>query len=323
MNNRAESYEQRQHINLSQYAYEVIINDSMTFMEEKNISGFINRILLNSGESYFDDSDIKDKNSSLRSFPKDQTLKIRLNDKVYPEYYPNEGNWFGTRLKITQGAYIKALIEDYSRKTLFERENIFYKETLNELSIYLPQNDNKTFPKGILPIILKDNRKFYIKPYILSNDYQAPYHYIVCMATNDPNTNMVPASFRISRIKDIKDPVTSYGSGKITQKDIKELNRRIKENGVPYIIGDTLEVIVRVTAYGLKMYNSIIQNRPIYTEINKNDDGGAVLTFRTTTMQITNYFFRFGKEAFIISPKETREWMKERYDWAYNAYSKQ
>ena len=142
MNNRAESYEQRQHINLSQYAYEVIINDSMTFMEEKNISGFINRILLNSGESYFDDSDIKEKNSSLRSFPKDQTLKIRLNDKVYPEYYPNEGNWFGARLKITQGAYIKALIEDYSRKTLFERENIFYKETLNELSFYLPQTKN-------------------------------------------------------------------------------------------------------------------------------------------------------------------------------------
>ena len=256
---KAESFEQRQHINLSQYAYEVIVNDSMTFMEEKNLSGFINRILLNCGESYFDTTDIKNENCKLRSFPKEHTLKIRLNDKVYPEYYPNEGTWFGARYKISQGTYIKALIEDYARKTLFERENIFYKETLNTLSFYLPQNNNRDFPKGILPIVLKDNRKFYIKPFILSDDYQAPYHYVVCMATNDPNSAMVPTSFRISRIKDIKDPVTSYGSGKITQKEIKEINRRIKDNGVPYIIGDTIEML----ASGIFNHSRVGQKSPI------------------------------------------------------------
>ena len=80
------------------------------------------------------------------------------------------------------------------------------------------------------------------------------------------------------------------------------------------------EITVKVTAQGLKLYNSIIQNRPIYTSIINNDDGGASLTFTSTALQITNYFFRFGKEAIILSPAETKNWMKERYNLAYSAY---
>ena len=47
--------EGRQHINLSQYAYDVVRNDSLNFLGTINISGFINTIIENSKLDSFDD----------------------------------------------------------------------------------------------------------------------------------------------------------------------------------------------------------------------------------------------------------------------------
>ena len=47
--------EGRQHINLSQYAYDVVRNDSLNFLGTINISGFINTIIEKSKLDSFDD----------------------------------------------------------------------------------------------------------------------------------------------------------------------------------------------------------------------------------------------------------------------------
>ncbi len=69
------------------------------------------------------------------------------------------------------------------------------------------------------------------------------------------------------------------------------------------------------------MYNTIFHQRPIYDHIERKEDGSVVLTFNATIRQITNYFFTFAKEAKIISPVETSEWMKNRYCSAYESYN--
>lgn len=306
------SPEQRQHINLSQYAFDVVQNDALTFMGKINNSGFICRILYNCGESYFDGVDIKNK-----AFGKDVTLKIRLNNDVVNDYYPADGKWFGAKNKITQGEYIKALIEDYARKPFFDRESIFYKQTINTINTHIDNSDSN---KGILPIIYQDGNKYYIKPYRLSYDYEAQYHYVICMSTKDPNDAMRPASFRLTRIKDIKPPVTSYVAGSIKSKEAKELERRIKENGVPYIFGETMDYLVRLTPTGLNMYNSIFHQRPIYQSLEKNEDGYYYLSFHITERQITNYFFQFGKDATILSPEKTKLTIRDRLKEALTSY---
>lgn len=306
------SPEQRQHLNLSQYAFDVVQNDALTFMGKINNSGFICRILYNCGESYFDGVDIKNK-----SYGKDVTLKIRLNNDVVNDYYPADGKWFGAKNKITQGGYIKALIEDYARKPFFDRESIFYKQTINTINTHI---DNSNSNKGILPIIYQDGNKYYIKPYRLSYDYEAQYHYVICMSTRDPNDAMRPASFRLTRIKDIKPPVTSYGAGSIKSKEIKELERRIKENGVPYIFGEAMDYLVRLTPTGLDMYNSIFHQRPIYQTLEINEDGYYYLSFHITERQITNYFFQFGKDATILSPEKTKLTIRDRLKEALTSY---
>ena len=306
------SPEQRQHLNISQYAFDVLQNDSLTFMGKINNSGFICRILYNCGESYFDGIDIKNK-----TYDKDVTLKIRLNNDVIDDYYPADGKWFGARHKITQGEYIKAIIEDYVRRPFYDRESLFFKQTILAINNHI---NNSNTNKGILPIIYQDGNKYYIKPYRLSNDYEAQYHYIICMSTKDPNETMRPASFRLTRIKDIKPPVSSYGVGTIKSKEVKELERRIKENGVPYIFGDTMDYLVKLTPTGLDMYNSIFHQRPIYDSIEKNKDEFYYMSFHVTERQITNYFFQFGKEAIILSPERTKIRIKDRFQEAQSAY---
>ena len=311
------SPEQRQHINLSQYAFDVVRNDELTFIGKINDSGFICKILYNCGEAYFVDTDIKNKNSILRTYAKDKSLKIRLNNTIINDYYPDDGKWFGTQYKISQGEYIKAVIENYARKTFFEREGIFYKETILKLESHINSQDPN---KGILPIIYKEGQKYYIKPYRISNNYEGNFHYLICMSTRNGEEDMKPESIRITRIKDIKPAVTSYGTGMIKTKEKKELERRIRENGVPYVHGEAIDAIVSLTPKGMSMYNSIFHQRPIYYSINKDTDGNTQLSFHATERQITNYFFQFGQEAIILSPADTREWVRNRYNAALKSY---
>ncbi len=304
--------EQRQHINLSQYAYDVILNDSLTLMGQKNISGFINLILSNCEETYYTDKSL----NTRAPYPKDITLKVRLRNDIYDEYYPVTGEWAGARLNISQGELIKAIIEDYSRLPFFDRESIFYKRIIESINNHISLPDNK----GILPIHMIDGRKFYIKPYRISSDYEAPFHYLICLSSIEHNGDYRPASIRISRITKIDNQVTSYGTGIIKIKERKELERRIKENGVPYIIGDLQEFKIRLTPQGLDMYNTIFHQRPMYDTITR-DNNSFILVFHSTERQIENYFFPFAKEALILSPESTQNWMSTRYKEACESYN--
>lgn len=307
------SPEQRQHINLSSFAYEVIQNDAITMIGKKNISGFICNIIDSYGESFTDLAEIN------RDYPKDIPIKIRLRSNIYDEYYPRLGNtWFGARYKKTQGEYIKAIIENYSRKTFYFREQVFYKTVITKLNDHI---QNTSRDKGILPIITEDGNKMYIKPLRLSYDYEAPYNYIICYSTLDINKEMIPVSIRVSRIKDVKNAVTSYGSGNLKNKEVKELERRAKDNGVPYIIGKLEYFKVKLTSYGWNRYNTIFHLRPMYDSIEIIEDNCVILELQSTRFQVENYFFAFGKEATILQPIELKKQLHNKFTEAANSYT--
>ena len=349
--------EGRQHISLSHYAYSIVRSDSLTFMGNINYSGFINRIVLNSMLESFDDlastenerisnelsryskpgrtsflseSDHKMiariacahmnyQIASFKRYPKDVPLIIRLNIDLHDILYPVNSDWSGNRFNISQGDYIKSLVEDYARKPIFDRESIYFKSMIENLETILDAGDNDR--KRIL-LTQTNGARFILKPYRLSYDYEADYHYIVGMSAKDGSKDFKPASFRIFRIAKITPRSTSSGSGKITDREKKEIERKIKECGIAYILGEPVEHKVKLTSAGMDIYNSIFHQRPVYDHIDKNEDGSAVLTFTATSRQITNYFFAFAGEAEIITPEETKIWMQNRYKSAYNTYSK-
>lgn len=356
MRSTPNSPEQRQHINLSQYAYDVIRNDSINFLGGINFSGFINIIIENSKDEPFDDlalieeerimaelsecsksgskfsateTELKairkisaaHKNHILNSFkkyPKDKTLKIRLNNKSHNELYPENTEWYGTKYGISQGEYIKILVEDYSRKTYYERECIFYKNRIEEINRNLASLDSD---KRILSVSLKDGRKFNCKLYKLSEEHETHYHYLVGLFAKEKTSDYIIASFRLSRVSEIKMHSRSFGSGKITQSEKKRIENRIKENSIPYLVGEPIEYEIKLSPLGMIIYDYNYSRRPVYESIKDNHDGTYTMRFKATERQIKNYFFAFGKEALILSPDNMKEWMIQKYTDATKYYS--
>ena len=356
MNTNPQCPEGRQHISLSNYAYSVVRNDSQTFMGVINYSGFINRIVLNSMPDSFEevayaeserisnelanyskpgktthltvaDREIIDKIaaahrnyriSSFTRYPKDVPLKIRLNTELHDILYPLHSDWSGIRYNISQGEYVKSLVEDYARKTIFDRESIYFKSRIEDLETIL-NTDNER--KQRIMLTLSTGRRFILKPYRLSYDYEADYHYIVGMGTEDGKKNFIPVSYRISGIEKFSQRGASSGSGKLSEREKKDIERKIKECGISYMLGEPIEHIVKLTPLGMTMYNSIFHQRPVYECFQKNKDGSCLLTIIATNRQITNYFFTFANEAEIVSPEDTRKWMKNRYKSAFDSYN--
>ena len=71
----------------------------------------------------------------------------------------------------------------------------------------------------------------------------------------------------------------------------------------------------------MTLYDSIYSQRPIYDAITDNGNDTYTMIITATERQIQNYFFAFGKEALIISPNKTKDWMEEKLTAAIGAYS--
>ena len=357
---------QRQHISLSQYAYEVICYDSIEFMGEDNKSGFINKIIQNFYEtasasislelqrletsfrkllaeseesnassvpltsdeqrilSLLSTSRLEEIKTSTATYPKDVSLKIRLNNFVYDMLYPTLPlQWSESKHYATQGMYIKALIEEYSRKTFFEREEIFYKETLDvikdELS-KLPSN-RRIFSIKYLSFTNNIN-VFTVKLYKLTTQAENGYHYLIGISSNlkYENSQFKPATFRLSRILDIKPYSLSHGSGKITKNQQAQLEDSIKNKGFQFLLEDSAKIQVQLSPEGLQMYRNILHLRPINLSSYTVENGDTVLTFECTASQIRYYFFQFGSKAKIVYPQTLAKDFEQMYQQAYFKY---
>ena len=70
------------------------------------------------------------------------------------------------------------------------------------------------------------------------------------------------------------------------------------------------------------MFRSILHLRPVADDslTTTDEDGSQTICFFCTYRQIENYFFKFGKEAKILSPEEDAAKFREAYLAAYGEY---
>ena len=232
--------------------------------------------------------------------------------------FSKESDWFGDKYSLSQGEYIKSIIEDYSRKTYYERESIFYKERIQAFNTIFATSESE---RKILSITMKDGRKSFCKPYRLSEEYETHCHYLIGLFAKEGTSEYTIASFRLSRIAEIKTRGKSFGSGRISGREIKNIEKRIKESSIPYLLGRPEQYIVKLTKMGMALYDYKFSERPVYDKLISDDqDESYTMQITATKRQITNYFLAFGKEAIIVSPKETALWLKEKHIDAFNAY---
>ena len=137
--------------------------------------------------------------TTVNSYSKDIALKIRLNNFVYDLLYPSDYSpWSESDYYPTQGAYIKALIEEYSRKSFFEREEIYYKDIIDTINTELSRGstDHRLVAIKYLTGSSKINT-YTVKLFKLTTQSERNYHYLIALSNNAnaDNPEYVPAAF--------------------------------------------------------------------------------------------------------------------------------
>lgn len=334
---------EKQHINLSVYALNTIVEDQLAFGID-SFASFINRVFKNFYQDafasvvihtetekkrlnkFFDGTsvseDVKDKfieayindyressKKQIQSYPKGIGKKFRINNENY-EYllFESRENEFYGEMKA--GSYLKAVVEEYTRKPYIERERIFFKDYIDKINFAIKNDYCLTISTG--------NNMFEMAAFGVRQDPSQNFNYLIgksLLIGSEKNSEPVDGSFRISRIKkiDIREVKKSLFSNEETRI---QFQKAVEKRGVQFMGGDDSQQIeVELTPKGISMYNNMQFLRPSYIE--KNDN---TFKFDCTLTQAEFYFFKFGKEVEIINPPSLAEKFKAMYHEAEENY---
>ena len=353
--------DKKQHLNLSESAWIVVNQDIKNFYlneKEESKSGFLNIILQNFYEascasielrcankreeisSILDDikmnnsKEIKElfleryiknyKNSLLErafSYPKGHGEKFRINIEnvlLLKDDINEEDNYYDNI-----GLYLKALFEEYCEKQNYEREQIFFKDIIDQINLAI--NNSKK-----LKIIIREKyntktqsyyvRKYYVSPYKIVQDDTKNYNYLVGLSEEILEDGTIGekhiSSFRISRIGRITQ-MKSMGSF-ISKESKDKIEQELIQKKAQFMAGELVDVTVRFTQKGLENFKRQLYLRPqLYQCIDKDK---SVYVFKCSEVQAINYFFKFGRDIEILGPIELRNKFIKRYESALENY---
>ena len=338
---------EKQHINLSDDAWFIIdddIRNFYTYEDKESFSGFMNTIFINfceDAEATFssrreeyretlnailgefpENSATKQKliaayianlKKKALSYPKGEGRKFRLNKKSQAllENHPDNIDYKGIR-----GDYLKAVFEEYATLPTYKREQIFFKDIIDEINNAISLNK-----KLRISLMSKSGQssysKFSVKPYAVRQDKTKSFNYLICYSTllNDKNETIAEekiSCFRLSRIENIKALSKSF----ISKESRLEIEKALRERGVQFMAGEIIDVTVAFTPKGYDDFNRQSYMRPqSYDKLND-----LTYVFHCTEFQALSYFFRLGKDACIISPDRLHTEMLNRFASALATY---
>ena len=341
-----EYYNARQHIRLSSLAYDIVEADKYEFMSSPSRQGFINQII----ESFADDAQAsidtavsryrdrleqelagavegKAKTAVLAAltdaycdeliqhftdYPKDHSFKFQLNERNFLARmsWTDIHGYYGGH----PSRYYSAMLEEYARKSYFERESIALKKLIDQIQLYIDSSKLIVITLG-----RNETQKFEVRPYAILPDSLSSFHYLVGFAK--PSNSDIPEkifSCRISRIKSV-EPRNSR-SGKITADQKNLINERIQTVGLQFLLHDPEFIRVKLTESGIKKYESQVHLRPPASIKQSCDDGTWIYSFDCTQRQAELYFFKFGADAEILAPDALRKRFLEKYLRAVDQY---
>lgn len=353
------SADNKQHINLSDTAMEVLYNDIHSFMGRGSVSGFINRILRTYGEQAqaslsraqerereqlreqllqeqqqrpftklrsvpaaekdmiidaICSAHTAQRLAVINAYPAGAALKFRLNKENFESLYVRSGHperrWYRSR-----GKYIKAILEEYARKTPLEREAIYFGDWLETIEVSIESG-------RLLQVTSQQGNIFEVKPYALLTDAGGMYYYLVGLSVprHAEQAEEKVASFRVSRLRDVTARPKSYRSGRLTLAEKEKIKKALQEKGVQFLLQQKEEIVLRLDRQGSGMFNAQLHLRPVPTKRVELPDGGGEYHFDCTQTQIDFYFFKFGEHVEILSPADLRESFREKYRSAWAVY---
>ncbi len=347
--------EQKQRINLSMHAQDVLNSDWNQFAPQLSKSGFINELLyryapqaqasitetvkrkrqllliqlekMRVGRKKVSQETIDAVTQTLldpflseiirksKAYSKGTSLIFRLNNRNRDFFY--DLAWQDAKYYDEKPSrYMKALIEEYASHTLYTREAFYFQE-------WITLTEAAEAAGQLLRITMQnakgENVEWDVRVYgVLPND-AGLFHYIVgrSVAKGGLKSEERIASFRISRIQNMRIlSAAGTRSGSLSKAEKKEIENKIARDGVQFLVGEREECIVRLTEKGKQMFRQIQYMKPLASFI--DEDGNY--HFECSTFQILQYFYRFGEHARILQPASLREIFAGEYRRAWEAY---
>lgn len=206
--------------------------------------------------------------------------------------------------------FLSAVLEHYARKPYFERELIYFKDTIDKINLAKSE-------KKIIKVIHR-NKAYSLYPFGIITDEWSSYNYLIGTLDNAPKL----VNLRISFISSVTSQETPKDySPPLSDAKIWE---RIKFCGVQFVSAQPEIIKVRLPegiGNGKDMYDHMIFMRPAIYEM-PTESEPDIYTFKCTFGQAKFYFFKFGTKAEIISPDDLRNQFLLDYKRSYELYKK-
>lgn len=343
---------QKIRISISDYARTIIADDMRFFLFDKE-SSFINIIIENfrssakaslsqyldnvrlDYEKLFEDAQLDDatKDSIISHMLKEKRQKLEADvidfskkesskNKLYhinnnnSDYLRNdcEDNKF---YNDKAGRYLKCILEEYAQLSFIEREHIIKKEVYDKIYIALSK---QCCLEISCPLSDGTIKKFTVYPYKIIADSFHTQEYLACFTTGkgESSKGKEDASFSIARLNSENIKIMEKQKCFISTEEKKKIEKDIKECSIAYLLGEPVEIKVRLTTIGKQIYNSRLFGRPAVSSI----DAADTYTFNCTENQAFHFFLSFGAEAYIVSPVSLRERILQFYKESYEEYEK-
>lgn len=197
------------------------------------------------------------------------------------------------------GRYLRAIIEEYCELPFIQRERIQKKDVFEKI-------EKACINHNILKLNITNHaskQQFYVYPYKIVSDPLNTRSYLVCYSrkANSTDNDMIIASFTMARLN---APTVLKATFSLTKSELADINSALSTNSAAYIVGKREKITVKLTDNGKQLYKRKLSSRPRKIDSLSHDD---IYVFNCSQYQIFNYFFSFGCEAEIISPRELRQ----------------
>lgn len=352
--------EHKQSVNLSIFAFSTLQEDMETFAPNRKFNGFINDILERYSESAKASihtvilqqrnrlREALEQDSDLMSelTPSQQEKIICLLDRETEASLENvksasRGNFITFRLNKSNfqrfcadrttaslnkdyyggyfSRYFKAVIEEYCELSRYEREEVYFRDLIDTINQAIGL-ERMIRVEIETPFTESAKEVWDVRPYDIMPDTLHLYHYLIgrSVRAGGARRDEKIVSIRLSRIRKITIlNKKTYRNGALSANEKKEILQKIQHSSVSFLIGEDQEIIVRFTKTGEKIYKNTLFMRPPLKCI---DDKGNY-HFLCSQLQALRYFIRFGPNAEILSPQESRQEFAELYRAAADLYN--
>lgn len=204
--------------------------------------------------------------------------------------------------RTTMSKYFRNMFASYCMLPQDKREEIIFREKFETIRTAIEQKRKIYFN------LKNKTLKYEVSPFIISNSKEELFNYLLACDKEKVY------SFRISRIENI---IVLNENGFFDDKDKEKFSKMIKY-GPQFADFVDDEICVRLTNYGKTMFEKMYVHRPIPVRVEEDR-----YYFDCSSNQVLQYFFRFGKHAYIESPKSLTDEIQYMFRSANRLYSKE